>query len=289
MKALIKKIFAKLFHAGRFLHRDKLIVLAYHDVRDANCFESHLKLIDKYYNPVTIQQVEDYILRGVTLPPYAVLVTFDDGEPSVKFSGMPLLRKYNIPAVAFVVSENIRAQQKYWWKVVEESFRNNNRSHAEARKEVGRLKKVSNEERMQVLGQIESEHPGISGDSLALSIADLYEMRDNGIVIGSHTATHPILNRCSSDELDSEFSRSRDFFRSKALETFHFFAYPNGDYSPEIIPYLERYEVSLAFTFNHKVNGTKIDRYAISRVRANSHDSIDEFKLRISGISTLYN
>jgi poly-beta-1,6-N-acetyl-D-glucosamine N-deacetylase len=289
MKELIKKILALLFHAGRLLHRNKLIVLAYHDVRDVNCFESHLALISEYYNPVTIHQVEDYIVRGVALPPYAVLVTFDDGEPSVKYLGIPLLKKYKIPAVAFVVSENIRSKQKFWWRIVEESFMNRKRTHAEARKEIRRLKKVPNRERIRTLEQIESLYAGIYKDPLALSIADLYEMRDNGITIGSHTATHPILNQCSSDELDTEFSLSKDFFRSKAIETFHFFAYPNGDYSPAIIPFLKRYEVSLAFTFDHKINGTKIDQYAISRVRANSHDPIDEFKLRISGISTLFN
>ncbi len=285
MKTLIKKILAQLFHVGRFLHRRRLIVLAYHDVRDPERFESHLKLISEYYNPVTVQQVEDYVVRKLPLPPYAVLVTFDDGEPSVKYSGMPLLKKYHIPAVAFVVSENIRSQQKYWWKIIEESFADSKRSYAEARREVGRLKKVPNGERVQVLRNIESRIPGIFRDPAALSFADLCEMRDNGITIGSHTATHPILNQCSSDELDAEFLSSRDFFRSKAIETFRYFAYPNGDYSPDVIPFLKRYEVSLAFTFDHKVNGKKIDRYAISRVRANSHDTLEEFRLRISGIS----
>jgi peptidoglycan/xylan/chitin deacetylase (PgdA/CDA1 family) len=54
------------------------------------------------YVPVSLDEVCDYYLRGVALPPRAVLITFDDGYRDNLETALPILRRHGYPAVVFV-------------------------------------------------------------------------------------------------------------------------------------------------------------------------------------------
>jgi peptidoglycan/xylan/chitin deacetylase (PgdA/CDA1 family) len=64
-------------------------------------FETVLKFIAKYYVPVRLQDVLDD-RDGRSLPPRAVLVTFDDGYASAAESAATLCRKFGVPVVFFL-------------------------------------------------------------------------------------------------------------------------------------------------------------------------------------------
>jgi biofilm PGA synthesis lipoprotein PgaB len=98
--------------------RPTLIVLAYHDVRDdvglqadrdpdatsTDHLISHFDWLKANgYAIVSLQQVVDASHGGATLPPNAVLLTFDDGLESFYTRVYPLLRAYDYPAVAAIV------------------------------------------------------------------------------------------------------------------------------------------------------------------------------------------
>jgi peptidoglycan/xylan/chitin deacetylase (PgdA/CDA1 family) len=62
-------------------------------------------------------------------------------------------------------------------------------------------------------------------------------LRDAGMEIGAHTATHPILTRLPPAEARREIDDSRDRLAAILNEPVSLFAYPNGkpgqDYAPE--------------------------------------------------------
>lgn len=290
---MIKKIFkmflSSFFFLFRYYYRNRLIVLAYHDIKDVFLFERHLQLIRRYYHPVRIEELEGLLSNGQPLPQYAVLVTLDDGDSTLKKNGAYLMNKYHIPAVAFVISGNIQRREKFWWRIIEDYFVQKGQGFKAARKEVKRLKGRSNRERINVLKRIGEEYPALLMDQDALTKSDLNALVAAGITIGSHTASHPILNRCTPEELDYEFRESKAFFVNFGLKTFRYFAYPNGDYNASLIPLLEQYGIAFAFTFDHRINKKIIPRFMISRIRVNSTDSLPEFKIRIAGISSIFN
>ena len=288
MKTLVKKLLQLFFPLFRYYYRNRVIVLAYHDVGDAARFEKQMQFIKKFYKPIAIADVEEWLFKGKSLPRYAVLVTFDDGEPTVKSNGVPILERYGIPAVAFVISENVESRKKYWWKIIQEYRENAGETYSQARREVRRLKKVPNIERMSVLKRITTEDPAIEIDSSSLTVDDLFHMISDDVTIGSHTATHPILNECTNAELHDEFRQSRRFFEQHHITTYKYFAYPNGDYTPNLIPFLKQYGILMAFSFDHRINSANVDPFAISRLRTNADDPMWEFKLRISGISSIF-
>ena len=64
-------------------------------------FEGALRFLTAHYKPVRLEDVLGASAGG-SLPPRAVLVTFDDAYASVVEVAAPLCRKYGVPAVFFV-------------------------------------------------------------------------------------------------------------------------------------------------------------------------------------------
>lgn len=98
---------------------EPLLVLSYHDVRDdvarkgdadayavsTQNFAAHLDWLSGHgYHPVSLSQVIDANRGGPALPSKPVLITFDDGLRSLYTHAFPLLRAYNYPALAAVVT-----------------------------------------------------------------------------------------------------------------------------------------------------------------------------------------
>lgn len=95
-----------------------LLVLSYHDIRDevlpgdgdayatsTQNFAAHLDWLAGHgYTAVTLTQLVSHVRDGAPLPPKPVLITFDDGLRSLYTHAWPLLRAYNFPVVAAVVT-----------------------------------------------------------------------------------------------------------------------------------------------------------------------------------------
>ena len=45
-----------------------------------------------------------------------MLLTFDDGDRSLYVDGLPLLRAYGVPAVAYVIAGLIGTDEPFWWE-----------------------------------------------------------------------------------------------------------------------------------------------------------------------------
>lgn len=90
---------------------NELIVIAYHDVEDHNPSQAYLSVSTEHlrqqfswlqennYVPVSVDQVLSARDGKSTLPPQAVMLTFDDGYSSFYTRVYPLLKAYNWPAV----------------------------------------------------------------------------------------------------------------------------------------------------------------------------------------------
>lgn len=67
-------------------------------------FNQHLQLLkDKHYNVISIEEYACFLEKQGTIPPNAVVITFDDGYRSFYEKAYPLLKKMGYPATNFVV------------------------------------------------------------------------------------------------------------------------------------------------------------------------------------------
>jgi peptidoglycan/xylan/chitin deacetylase (PgdA/CDA1 family) len=83
---------------------------AYHDpfcvaVED---FDRQMAWLREQQRAVSLAQLVDFIAGRCTLADGSVLVTIDDGCPSLHTDALPILRRYGIPAVAFVPAGELR-------------------------------------------------------------------------------------------------------------------------------------------------------------------------------------
>lgn len=88
-----------------------LRVLMYHKVNDipdnpttvpVSIFDEQMaQLRDLGYQVVDLAAVIDYYTAGGSLPPKAVLITFDDGYADILENAQPVLERYGYPAVLF--------------------------------------------------------------------------------------------------------------------------------------------------------------------------------------------
>lgn len=255
-----------------------LRVLAYHDVSNKENFRNQINFLKSHFNIISIDQLRSHLAGGHVLPANSVLITFDDGDVSVLDLGLPILQKYDLPSVMFVISSLIDSDNTFWCRWVEEVFREQGKSYIEARSKVNHLKKISNENRIVYLNSLNSVN------SRQLTMEDLDIMQKGRMFIGNHTNTHPMVDMCTTEELENELNISKSCFEKWKLQGYQIFAYPNGNWDEQSEKVLMKNGIKMAFLFDHKINNKNINPMRISRIRVNSDTGINEFKVKVSGL-----
>ena len=77
---------------------------------DIGYFEEQLKYLQKHhYKTLTLEEVYNYLQGKEKIPRKSVLITMDDGYMSNYELAFPLLQKYKMNAVVFVIGQNVKA------------------------------------------------------------------------------------------------------------------------------------------------------------------------------------
>ena len=229
--------------------RNHLTVLTYHRVADIDSstypfdsdiistdtvgFEKQIALLCRYYQPITFATLHRHMHEGAPLPPEPLIITFDDGYSDVYRNALPILKRYGVPATVFLITDSIGTSAPFWFERVAYLIKRTtahqvtlpalgiqispltpaNRQSA-CQMILGRLKAVPDTLRIEALEQLDSLLPiSIPEDASALvrplSWSEARELHREGIELGSHTATHPILSRLAQGSLEAEITGSR--------------------------------------------------------------------------------
>ena len=208
-------------------------VLAYHGIRDDRSRQMHLGELH-----VTAARLASHLemLRGLDctfigwtewcdiasgvrpMPARAVMVTFDDGYRSVLTQALPVLQQFDVPAVVFVCTTPVERQVRFWFDALSERGDD----------AVERAKEMCHAEWCELIQSIEM--PVRADDPHApMSIDEVRELAShNGITIGAHTMTHPILARADRAAQRAELRGCRAALELWLNQPVTAFAYPNG-------------------------------------------------------------
>jgi peptidoglycan/xylan/chitin deacetylase (PgdA/CDA1 family) len=267
-------------------HRSRacLRVLAYHGIDDPDTFEEHIAYLAARYRPVSVAEVEDAAHGGSGLPPGAVLITLDDGHPSVLETGAPILARHGVPALAFVLPGLMGTTRPFWWdevRVAHELAAGSGRGGSATL--VQQLKRIPDSERRQHLRELGSACAVPTARQL--SAADLHDLRAMGVEIGNHTWDHPCLPRCTAEDVATQIEQAHILLSGWLGFAPTAFAFPNGDFDERARPVLRRLGYRLAFLFDHRMAKLPVpDSFAVSRLRVNSDTGIDRLKIILSGL-----
>lgn len=264
-------------------------VLAYHGIEDAASFEHQLAYLRRRFRPVALADVIG-ALDGTPLPRRAVLVTLDDGDPSVFHVGLPLLRNYEIPAVAFVVTGLVGTTLPLWTRearsLVEQGGRFGGQAPSGPDATVRVLKSMDDAGRTGALDELRRSAEAPATPVPHVDWDELRAIDGEGLMsIEDHSFSHPQLDRCTPEGVREEIARSAELFERELERRPRAFAYPDGAWSAEAHHVLAARGYRAAFLFDHRrahLAGT--DRLGISRLRVNSTTSPDRFATILSGL-----
>jgi len=98
---------------AQIYYENQAIVLLYHEIKDNDGpYALSLKQFDEQlaalkangYTIIPIEQFEDFVTgKTKSLPPNAIVLTFDDGYKDFYENAYPILKKYGMPATNFIV------------------------------------------------------------------------------------------------------------------------------------------------------------------------------------------
>ncbi|MFH1398404.1 MAG: polysaccharide deacetylase family protein [Candidatus Omnitrophota bacterium] len=104
----------------RYLGRNYMVpILMYHAVRaevsrgarlivSAKSFERQMGFLkERHYNVISLEELADMIKEKIKIPPKTIAITFDDGYWDNYTYAYPVLKKYNLPATIFLITNEV--------------------------------------------------------------------------------------------------------------------------------------------------------------------------------------
>ena len=213
---------------------------------DAREFGQAMRWIKEWFNVLPLDQAIAR-LDANTLPPRAAAITFDDGYADNCTVAMPILKSHGLTATFFVATAYLDGG-RMWNDTVVHSVRNCVKAKLDlSSKGLGvhdlasvhavraAIASILNDikyrdppERLELANFVAATAGARLPSDLMLTSEQVRIMRGAGMLIGAHTATHPILARLKPGQVRTEVLDSKDFLESLLQERISLFAYPNG-------------------------------------------------------------
>jgi peptidoglycan/xylan/chitin deacetylase (PgdA/CDA1 family) len=269
--------------------------------------------LSKWFNVISAHDLVQWLSGGKELPPYAALITFDDGYLDNYTFAYPILRAHNFPALIFLTTEHIGTDAPFYWDMVAYCFHHTNRdqltfpdgkteswSNEEQRDQVSRnwiesMKLLPEGEKLRYVQDLPAalcvSVPEGFFKKLMMSWRQVREMQAGGIEFGAHTLTHPILTRITLDQVREEIEGSKARIEKELGGPVLSFAYPNGqasDLNREIEQIVAEAGIRVAFTLLNgpsSLEEVKRDPYAIRRIFISYKHSLSEYAALLSPIN----
>lgn len=283
---LLKTVKNRLRQGASFIKRDKpaLLTFLFHSIF-RNEEEISLNRIDpqqritldlyrdflEYFLEAGYQFISpDDLSSGLEPSGRYVLSTFDDGYYN-NHRVLPLLEEYRTPALFFITTHNVLANQCFWWDVLyrELSLKGAGRREISAVQKdykklspaqiVNRLKNEFGQKAMNPTSDIDRP---FTPDELASFAGEKY------VYIGNHTSHHPLLDHCSAAvQREQMLACQRDLRHLLKMEP-AVVSYPNGNYNRQTLRVARELGFAYGVTVDKRKNYLPLrddDRLALGR------------------------
>jgi peptidoglycan/xylan/chitin deacetylase (PgdA/CDA1 family) len=267
-------------------------------------FEQQMHFLVGNYNVVHIEQIADAVVSGTRLPPKAVAITFDDAYCDVQQYAWPILKKYRLPATIFVpTAYPDQPGRSFWWDRLYYAFNTTTRSEL-SESPLGRLSLKTPQERTRSRKRLQDHIKTLPHDVMMKIIDhtceqllngrdkeqpnavigwdDLRRLAKEGLALGSHTQTHPILTQIPLEQVRQEVRGALQDLRREIGNVLPVFAYPNGNNNVAILDVMKEEGYTLAFTAEGGFNNLNLRHpFEIHRTNITRRTNPRIFRLRL--------
>jgi peptidoglycan/xylan/chitin deacetylase (PgdA/CDA1 family) len=223
------------------------------------------------------------ILNGLEIDKKYVLITFDDGYYNNHLA-LSILQEYQVPAIFFISSNHILHNKSFWWDVIYRERVKENISVEQIRKEQVKLKQKKNDEIEQYLvdsfgGNALTPICDVDRPFTPSELKDL--SKDPLVFLGNHTGNHAILTNHSHSEIKLEIDCSQNFIFNLTGVKPIMIAYPNGNFSEEVLNTSQEAGLKLGITVKAKknllpLNLTGVHPFLLNRFTLQGNKNIEQ-------------
>lgn len=256
---------------------------------DVQAFRWQMELLAECFNVLPLQEALAALEAG-ELPPRAVCITFDDGYRSVHDLALPILMELDLHATVFVTSGYLGNGNMWNDRIIEAvqnlpagalDLRHLNlgiyplMSLADRRRAAEELiaasKYLPPERRGAVAQELEDMLGYRLSDEAMLTPEMVRNLALQGLEIGGHTVSHPILAGLDDDAARYEIAEGKRQLEAIIGRPVSLFAYPNGkfgiDFDERHMRMAKEAGFSAAFTTSIGAASRKNDLFRLPRSR----------------------
>ena len=224
-------------------------------------FDSHLSYLKQWFEIVPLSDLVKLNLdKNFSGSRPKLAITFDDGWYDNYHHAWPILKKHNLPATIFLVSDYIGTSKKLWWSAMEKHYAA--LGNPEMRNWIDDLKTAASKlgfmsiysaledlrdthnltpddviHQLKAIeyGALEEFAQSLCTDEQAFEGPEIIdwdqarEMQSSCIEFGAHTQRHELLTLLSDSQIRDTVLGSARSLQTEGLNLIEIFSYPNGD------------------------------------------------------------
>jgi peptidoglycan/xylan/chitin deacetylase (PgdA/CDA1 family) len=265
-------------------------------------FEQQIKFLTKHFDVISINEIEKS--RGNQ----NIIITFDDGYMDNYENALPILKKYNCPAIVYVATNFINNKEIPWWIKIWKLISNkeklvidnklyeikNNRCKSELYNELSqKYISLKTDEINNLINEIiKANDYKIDKDEIFLTTEKLVSLSKNKLIdIGCHTHKHPNLRILNKNEIDYEIYNSIKILEETIKKKIIHFSIPFGTkktFSNQTIKEIKKYNFKTIVTTEHGIfNKNILSR--IPRIGIGNKDLENRLFSKAIGLDSLLN
>lgn len=294
----------------------RLAVLTYHRVDDEDrrpdldpslisatpdAFRRQMAFLRERCRVVSLEEVVDAVQGGRSLPPRAVLVTFDDAYRDFAIHAWPIMKAEGLPVTLFVPTAFPgQPNRVFWWDRLHQALRDGRDPRAvekvfpgiptrdpnEAIRRIKRyLSAMPHDEAVRRVEEIARQGGVPPARNDVLDWDALRQLAREGVTLAPHTRTHPLLTRISPDEARNEIADSFTDLQREVNERLvpPAFAFPGGAYNASLRSVLEELGVRVAFLTQRGTNRLdRCDPLQLDRINVGRYTPLQLVRLQIA-------
>lgn len=289
---------------------------------DRETFAAQMALVKRRFKVLSLKEFADRMERKIPFDDSSCLITFDDGWTDNFTNALPILRKYELPAVVFLPVNFIGRNRIFWQEALVHLLV---LAVMTARREPAREARLrdlldpvglgeildlrSDDPRSQVIevtsknrkgltpslvdttlanlrSELRVENGDIEGTDSFLDWEQVDRMSRQGIEFGGHGAEHRLLSQLSIEEAREEIQLSKEVIDLRLKGAIPTFSYPRGYWTPLVAGLVKASGFRLAFLAQGRSVSCDDDRFTLQRINIcqAATESMPMFLARVVGL-----
>jgi peptidoglycan/xylan/chitin deacetylase (PgdA/CDA1 family) len=279
--------------SSKYLNKGAVV---HHHIND---FKREIPYFKRNFQILSMDEIVNHIKLGKGFRRPSIAITFDDGYLDSYTLAYPVLRKHRVPATIYLTTGLVGTLDRVWTEQIGLAFLETQKNHfnfsalfgdktipiktkeekEQANSDVSEtLKLRPDDERRELIQklfeklEVSEKFGRVFGERMMLNWDEVQEMAKNGITIGSHSHTHPILSRMPIQKAKEEILNSKKILEKNVDIKVKHFSFPNGreeDFSEELRDYCREIGFESICSVIYGANdASKKNQFTLKRVGA---------------------